>query len=119
MLEEKQILTNFEEQLNSLKEKQDVLENQLYVYLGDRTNHGIKRTAYEDLYLVTIPESIDSTAIKYRPDMIRTEKYIEKTGLLVKVARKEFLPSFTLYGQVGFNAYQLSKILHTTHSFQT
>ena len=116
LLEEKQILTNFEEQLNSLKEKQDVLENQLYVYLGDRTNHGIKRTAYEDLYLVTIPESIDSTAIKYRPDLIRTEKYIEKTGLLVKVARKEFLPSFTLYGQVGFNAYQLSKIF-THHTF--
>ena len=116
LLEEKQLLTNYEEQLNSLKEKQDVLENQLYVYIGDRTNHEIKRAAFEDLYLVTIPESIDSTAIKYRPDMIRTEKYIEKTGLLVKVARKEFLPSFTLYGQVGFNAYQLNKIF-THHTF--
>ena len=116
LLEEKQLLTNFEEQLNSLKEKQDVLENQLYVYLGDRTNHNIKRASYADLYPVTVPESIDSTAIKYRPDMIRTEKYLEKTGLLVKVARKEFLPSFTLYGQVGFNAYQLNKIF-THHTF--
>lgn len=116
LLEEKQLLTTFEEQLNGLKEKQDVLENQLFVFVGDRTNHDIKRTSYNDLYLITIPNSIDSTAIKYRPDMIKTEKYIEKTGLLVKVARKEFLPSFTLYGQLGFNAYQLSKIF-THHTF--
>lgn len=116
VLEEKQLLSSFEEQFNHLEEKQELLTNQLFVYVGDRTNQEIKRISYQDLNLIGIPESIDTVAIQYRPDLIKTENYIEKTGLDVKVARKEFLPDFTIYGQVGFNAYQLSKMF-MPHTF--
>lgn len=35
---------------------------------------------------------------------------IQKAGYDVRIAKKDFLPSFLVYGQIGFNAYQLGKI---------
>ena len=41
--------------------------------------------------------------------------YVKKTGIDVKVARRELLPSFTIYGNLGFNAYNLDRIFaHNT-----
>ncbi len=116
VLSKKQLLTLYKEELNNLKEKQDILENQLKVILGDRNLAEIKRSSYEDVKIPELPVDIKTEAIQNRPDLIKTENYIKKIGIDVKVARREFLPKFLVFGQVGFNAYQLSKIF-TPHTF--
>lgn len=116
VLNQKQLLTLYKEDLNKLKETQDVLENQLKVILGDRNITDIKRNSFDNLKVIELPADIKTEAIQNRPDLIKTEYYIKKIGIDVKVARKEFLPKFIVFGQVGFNAYQLSKIFEP-HTF--
>lgn len=116
VLNSRQLLTLYKEDLNNLKEKQDVLENQLKVILGDRNVTQINRTSYDKIKTVNLPADIKTEAIQNRPDLIKSEYYIKKMGIDVKVARREFLPKFVVFGQVGFNAYSLSKIFGS-HSF--
>ena len=116
VLSQKQWLTVFTEELNTLQEKQDVLENQLKVILGDRDITKIERSAYDSVKLIDLPLDIKSEAIQNRPDLIKSEFYIKKLGIDVSVARRDFLPKFIIFGQVGFNAYQLSDIFGS-HSF--
>lgn len=116
VLYQKQRLTLFKEELNNLKETQDVLENQLKVILGDRDVTKIERSAYDCVKIIDLPLDIKSEAIHNRPDLIKSEFYIKKLGIDVSVARRDFLPKFIIFGQVGFNAYQLSDIFGS-HSF--
>ena len=116
LLREKQLLTLYKEDLNNLKEKQDVLENQLKVILGDRNLVNVERSDYNDVNLIEFPLDIKSEAIQYRPDLIKSEYYIKKIGIDVKVARRDFLPKFIVFGQVGFNAYKLSNMFGS-HTF--
>ena len=116
VLHEKQLLTLFKEDLNNLREKQDVIENQLKVILGDRNIVKIDRSDYKNIKQVEFPLDIKSEAIQYRPDLIKSEEYIKKIGIDVKVARRDFLPKFIVFGQVGFNAYSMSKMFGS-HSF--
>ena len=78
VLFEKQLLTMFKEDLNNLKEKQDVLENQLKVILGDRNLTSIDRSTYDSVKLIDFPMDIQSVAIQNRPDLIKSEFYIKK-----------------------------------------
>lgn len=116
VLNQKQLLTIYEEDLNNLKEKQDVLENQLKVILGDRNLTQVERTSYDNVKMIELPADVKTEAIQNRPDLIKAEYYIKKIGIDVKVARREFLPKFIIFGQVGFNAYSLSKMF-TPHTF--
>lgn len=117
VLAEKQALTVFEEELNDYKNKQDTIYNQLIVLLGERNTKDIIRNSYEQLSIPDIPESISADAISQRPDLIKAEDYIKKIGYDVRVARKSFLPKFTIYGQAGFNAYNNFSHIFDSHTF--
>ena len=117
VLVERQALTVFEEELNDYKNKQDTIYNQLIVLLGDRNTKEIIRNNFDNLTLPDIPESITADAISQRPDLIKTEDYIKKIGYDVKVARRSFLPKFTIYGQAGFNAYNNLSHIFDSHTF--
>lgn len=117
VLAEKQALTVFEEELNDYKNKQDTIYNQLIVLLGERDAKDIIRNSYEQLSLPNIPDSISADAISQRPDLIKAEDYIKKIGYDVRVARKSFLPKFTIYGQAGFNAYNNFSHIFDSHTF--
>ena len=117
VLAEKQALTVFEEELNDYKNKQDTIYNQLIVLLGKRDTKDIIRNSYEQLSIPDIPESISDDAISQRPDLIKAEDYIKKIGYDVRVARKSFLPKFTIYGQAGFNAYNNFSHIFDSHTF--
>lgn len=113
VLTEEKLLTSHQEGLNNLITTQFVLNNQLRVYLSDNDKN-IKRLDYEGLSILTgLPEELDSSVIEERPDYLMAEDYIKKIGLDVKVAKKEFLPKFLIYGQLGFNAYQWGRIFNT------
>lgn len=114
VINEEEILTNFTEQLNNLKTEQETIKNQLVTMLGEKNTNDIERSNINTLKLLNLPEQITSDVITRRPDFIKSELYVKKTGLDVKVARRELLPSFTIYGNLGFNAYHLDRIF--THN---
>ena len=116
-LVEKQLYTQFQELLDIYINQRDTIGRQLVVLVGDRNLTDVKRSNYDNVSMPQIPESIAAECIQNRPDLLKTEEYIQKIGIDVKVARRDFLPKFTLYGQAGFNAYSLSNIFGA-HTFK-
>ncbi len=113
-----------EENLNTLKQEQniynktkEVLINNLNVYLSE-SNKDIQRNSYKNLTLLkNIPEEYNSNIIENRPDYLEQEANIKRIGFDVRVAKKEFLPTFTIYGQIGLNAYKLSNLFNNPSQF--
>lgn len=105
VLSEKQSLTQMQERLNSLEERQDIVVNQLITQLGDRMLTKIDRSNYDYISAIPTPNEISTEYIGNRPDVQKAELYIQKTGIDIKVARRDFLPKFRVYGQIGFNSY--------------
>ena len=110
LLNEKQVLVKFEQELNNIQEGKKVLNNELIVLLGLNTDKEIEHAAYDSVSYPITPDSLSTTVIKYRPDLISSENYAQKAGLDVRVARREFLPKFFLYGNLGFNAYRWDRM---------
>lgn len=120
LLAERQLLTTFKEQMNTYIDKQIIVKRELGVLTGEREVEisQMPRSNYNELTLIDIPESLSAEVIQFRPDLLKTEAYIQKIGIDVKVARRDFLPKFLIYGQAGFNAYQLTNIFGN-HTFKS
>lgn len=116
VLSEKQSLTQMQERLNSLEERQDIVVNQLITQLGDRMLTKIDRSNYDSISAIPTPNEISTEYIGNRPDVQKAELYIQKTGIDIKVARKDFLPKFRVYGQIGFNSYDWCRMF-APHTF--
>lgn len=116
VLSEKQSLTQMQERLNSLEERQDIVVNQLITQLGDRMLTKIDRSNYDSISAIPTPNEISTEYIGNRPDVQKAELYIQKTGIDIKVARRDFLPKFRVYGQIGFNSYDWCRMF-ATHTF--
>lgn len=116
VLSEKQSLTQMQERLNSLEERQDIVVNQLITQLGDRMLTKIDRSNYDSISAIPTPNEISTEYIGNRPDVQKAELYIQKTGIDIKVARRDFLPKFRVYGQIGFNSYDWCRIF-APHTF--
>lgn len=72
-------------------------------------------TPYDEInFTGEIPTEISSDIIAQRPDYLRAETMVEKAGIDVKVARKEFLPSINLTGIALFNASQIGSAWSTS-----
>ncbi len=112
VIAEEKMLTTQKELLNNLEHTRTILENQLKVYLSDDTKT-IERTDCDNLAVMrNLPLKMDGTVIEQRPDYIQSEDNIKKIGYDVRVARKEFLPKFIIYGQIGLNAYHWDKLFN-------
>ncbi len=116
VLSEKQTLTQLSERLNSLKERQDVTLNQLIAFIGDRYLTTFDRSEYDTVQVINTPSELSTEIISERPDIKKAELYIEKTGIDVQVAKRDFLPKFRIYGQVGFNAFDWCRMF-APHTF--
>lgn len=93
--------------LIELKKAREIMLNSLAVLTGDspENSSSFKRINYDKLvYTRNIPESIPSSIIESRPDYLAAEKMVEKAGIDVRVAKKEFLPTINIMGLVGFAA---------------
>ena len=113
VLAEQKLLTQLKEERNNLAGKQDVLINSIRVYLSMKEGNP-ERTKYENLILLTgIPLQYDTTIIENRPDYLQEEANIKRIGFDVKIARKELLPKFIIFGQIGLNAYDLGKLFNS------
>ena len=90
--------------LTEYKKNRTKLLNQLSVLIGENPNNSekLQRTSYDNLnFSGAIPTEISSDVIMQRPDYIKAEKMVEKSGIDVKVARKEFLPTLNI-GAIAF-----------------
>ena len=91
--------------LTDLKKSQQILLNSLAVLTGESPNNinEFKRVSYEELPCCKpIPNEISSDVITQRPDYMAAEKQIERAGIDVKVAQKEFLPTINILGLATF-----------------
>lgn len=98
------------------EKQRDFLLHQFAVLIGESPANinEFQRTAYENInYTGNIPSEISSDIIVQRPDYLRAEKMVEKAGIDVRVARKEFLPSINLTGLALFNASNLGSVWTT------
>lgn len=107
VLEQEKFLTTLKEEHNLHLQTREVLINTLKVYLSE-PNEDISRSKYENVVLIkNIPSAYNADIIVNRPDYKQDEYNLKKIGFDIKVARKEFLPTFTIVGQVGLNSYHL------------
>lgn len=91
--------------LTDLKKAREIMLNNLAVLIGESPNNidELKRISYEELnYQKPIPAEISSDIIVQRPDYLAAETQVEKAGLDVKIAKKEFLPTFDILGLAAF-----------------
>lgn len=105
--------------LTEYKKQRTKLLNQLCVLIGENPNNAekITRTNFDNLkFSGIIPAEISSEVISQRPDYIKAEKMIQKAGLDVRVARKEFLPSINLTGLAFFLAGDIGSLWTTKNA---
>ncbi len=96
------VKTNFE----NLQKQQEVLLMQLAVLTGvspDKTKNLARGNIEKFNYSMDIPQEIESDVIFSRPDVISAEMQLEKAKIDIRVARKEFLPTFNITGLWLFN----------------
>ena len=98
------------------QKQREFLLHQLAVLIGESPANiaELERTSYDNIaYSGIIPNEISSEVIVQRPDYLRAEKMVEKAGIDVRVARKEFLPSLNIAGLALFNASNLGSVWTT------
>jgi len=81
--------------------------DQLAVLIGESPENiaSLKRSKYSDInYEYNMPATISSDIITQRPDYLKSEIMLEKAGIDVRVAKKEFLPALNIGGLALFNA---------------
>lgn len=92
--------------LEQLLKQREILLMQFAVLLGRSADDttGMQRGSIDDFeYQAVIPNEIESDVIFSRPDVKRTETALEKAKIDIRVARKEFLPTFNIAGIWVFN----------------
>ncbi|CDE43071.1 efflux transporter outer membrane factor lipoprotein [Clostridium sp. CAG:768] len=102
--------------LIELKKQREQLLHQMCVLIGESPENAntLKRTSLDDVnYQLAVPSQIPSEIITQRPDYMRAELMVEKAGIDVKVAKKEFLPSINILGGALFNAGDLGSLFTT------
>ena len=106
ILAEKNYVLAQNDLLDYQKARQNAL-NGLAVLIGDSPNNinEYQRISYDNLAdKFNIPDEISSDIIINRPDYKSIEKQLEAAGLDVRVAKKEFLPTFDILGAIAFLA---------------
>lgn len=102
--------------LIDLKKQREQLLHSMCVLIGESPENAnsITRASIDDLnFSGVIPAEIASEVIVQRPDYMKAEKMVEKAGIDVRVAKKEFLPSISLTGLALFNANDIGSIFST------
>ena len=105
----KQDIIDIEVSINQLKQTKMSLLTQLCVLIGENPTNiaNLEFSKLEDLGFEKMIKfsSISSDAIFERPDVLASELELEKAKIDVKVARKEFLPTINLSGNLIFGDF--------------
>lgn len=102
--------------LIELKKQREQMLHQLSVLIGESPENAssLTRTHLDQIdFSGIIPSQIASDIIVQRPDYMKAEKMVEKAGIDVRIAKKEFLPSFNILGLALFNASDIGSVFST------
>lgn len=113
LLAEQRILTTLREERNRHIKTRDILIDTLRVYLSDSTDKVVRNNYDNITVLEYIPQEFSTEIITNRPDFKQEEANIKRIGFDVRIARREFLPKFTIFGQIGLNAYHLDTLFNS------
>ncbi len=117
LLAQEKLLTSLKEEHNLHIQARNVLLNSMRVYLST-ANGEIQRSNYDSLKVLdNIPKEYSTDIISNRPDYLQEEANLKRIGLDVRVAKREFLPTFTIFGQIGLNAYHWGSLLNSPSQF--
>ena len=92
--------------LYDLKKAREIILNTLCVLIGESPANAqdLQRISYNEINVEKIiPEKISSEVITSRPDYLVAQKMLEKSGIDVRVAKKEFLPAIDILGLLSFS----------------
>lgn len=92
--------------LETMEKNRDTVLTQLAVLTGVSPDcaKDLKRGDFDKFeYKAQIPQSVKSDVIFSRPDVMAAEKRLDEAKINVRVARKEFLPTFNITGLWIFN----------------
>ena len=92
--------------LEKIEKEREILLMQLAVLTGISPDEisALKRGSLENFeYTGIIPDYIESDVIYSRPDVMSAEARLEKAKIDIRVARKDFLPTFNITGIWAFN----------------
>ena len=102
----KKELETVKNELENYEKQRDIILMQLAVLTGTSSENkdNIQRGELADFeYQKIIPSEIESDVIFSRPDVIAAETMLEKAQIDIRIARKEFLPTFNITGLWVFN----------------
>lgn len=117
VLIQEKLLTSLKEEYNSHIKTREVLINSLRVYIAS-SNAQIPRNTYDKIKIPdNLPKEYSSNIITNRPDYLQEEANLKRIGFDVRVAKREFLPTFTIFGQIGLNAYHWSSLFNSPSQF--
>lgn len=100
--------------LQEYQEARALAANQLAVLLGQPpgTLDAFPRKTLDEIALLQpIPTGVPSELAARRPDILIEEAELTRANIDVRVARKLFLPTFNLTGQVGLMTTRLNRLL--------
>ncbi|MBR6099088.1 efflux transporter outer membrane subunit [bacterium] len=103
-------------ELIEFQKQREKLMHALAVLIGESPDNisELAITPYDKIdFTGVIPEEISSDIIVQRPDYMKAETMVEKAGIDVRVAKKEFLPTINLTGVALFNASTLGSAWST------
>lgn len=103
-------------EIPDLKKNRSKLLHQLAVLTGENPNdaENLPRKSLSEInFTGNLPQEISSEIITNRPDYIKSELMLEKAGIDIRVAKKEFLPTINLTGVIGFTAGDLGRMFNT------
>ena len=106
-------------ELTEYKKNRSQLLHQLAVLIGESPQNidKLSRISYDELnYTGVIPTEISSDVIAARPDYIKAEKLVEKAGIDVKVAKKEFLPTLNINGIALLMSREIGSVWSTSNA---
>ncbi len=119
LLAQEKFLTSLKEEHNLHFQAREVLISSLCVYLSTG-GRNINRNKFENVFILkNIPTEYKTSIIENRPDFKQEEANLKRVGFDVRVAKREFLPTFTIFGQIGLNAYHLSSLFNSPSQFFT
>lgn len=102
-------------ELSDLEKTREQLLNTFSVLIGEHPSYNFQRS--DDVnFSGVIPTEISTEIIENRPDYVKAKLMVEKAGLDVRIARKEFLPTFNIAGLALFNAGSIGSTFTTTNS---
>ena len=106
-------LATYQQSLTQAQGQQALYAHQLMIITGmnPKTQTDIQRLSLDAInFPAQIPVGVPGELVTRRPDIIQNELALEKAGIDVREARREFLPTINLTGSFGFASRELSQL---------